>query len=495
MHAFMLCLALVATGKGPQQPTYLAQRIGPVGTADQSRSADINDRGVAVGYAAINFASPPAYAPWIWEAQTGARLLTNAPAASPYISAAKINNAGTIAGGYIVFPDELAVTPRLGAGPVLPSGAEPVFVDPQGVVGAIPVNTQGFGFFWTGTQPDVTRPLPGLGLQTGLQEYGSAVIALNNDDKALCLSTVGTSFPGDIENRPCLLDMPSGRITDLSRIVPDGYTLLTLNDRTDQGMICGTVLLDESVSFGATRAFVWSAADGFQLLPTLGDLPGRVEQVTVDAMNNRGQVVGRAQIVVDTGQFLVLFVNGERMVVPLLRHIPLGAYLWTPGEGMQSLGEYFPVDLNDNAEILGLRPSAVPSFVGEGFIWRGSRWTSLNTLIPELVEATNCELDLEVFNEIVISGTAINNRGQILSDISFSGDQVLFPRLESWVFTPTRRGVVGDVNRDGTVDFLDIYAVMLALGPCTERGCAADVNNDCHVNQDDVLAILETIGR
>jgi hypothetical protein len=81
--------------------------------------------------------------------------------------------------------------------------------------------------------------------------------------------------------------------------------------------------------------------------------------------------------------------------------------------------------------------------------------------------------------------------------IAFANDGLSFYTLSEGSHQPIYfydvESVIGDVNRDGTVNVADLLAVIATWGPCPPP-CAADVNGDGAVNIADLLLVISHWG-
>lgn len=176
------------------------------------------------------------------------------------------------------------------------------------------------------------------------------------------------------------------------------------------------------------------------------------------SINNNGDVagVGRVQVSPDVGEWQAYaYLDG--------RALNLGSL---PGSNSSVARA-----LNDNQVIVG-----VSSLVG-GFVWLEGTMYDLSELVADAIGP------LIVGVDGVGDSHGVNKRGQIIATGVLSGDRVAF------LLTP--RELDADLDRDGSVDGLDLMLLLQAWGACARpNSCAADLDCNGLVNGFDLAMLL-----
>jgi hypothetical protein len=122
--------------------------------------------------------------------------------------------------------------------------------------------------------------------------------------------------------------------------------------------------------------------------------------------------------------------------------------------------------------------------------------------VTVLLGERRCEWDGQQWSVAELDSTAVCNTSQVTYDIRRSSIVALdskWPYSESFAalfeFAPVPGACPGDVNLDGTVDVIDLIAVILAWGACppAPAPCPADVapiGGDGQVDVDDLIAVV-----
>jgi probable HAF family extracellular repeat protein len=201
---------------------------------------------------------------------------------------------------------------------------------------------------------------------------------------------------------------------------------MVATDINDAGQVVGYVLLDMS---GYTRAFVWSAADGYM---EIGSLNGPEGPAIATSVNASGTVTG-----LSVGPEGIL--NGP-MGIPLPH-----AFIWTAASGMKSLGE-----ISDLASIGPV--NAAGTIVGQGkngtFFWNATTGFQ-NVPLPS---GTTCSRTVDMNDKGQIVGYAGSGRdcfefySPFIWDID--GTHVLIEKCDDSLWCPTN---VKALNNRGEV--------------------------------------------
>ncbi|HIA71215.1 MAG TPA: hypothetical protein EYO01_00695 [Phycisphaerales bacterium] len=150
------------------------------------------------------------------------------------------------------------------------------------------------------------------------------------------------------------------------------------------------------------------------------------------------------------------------------------AFKWTLTDGMIDLGTLGGIEsrayaISDNGVIVGESETAT----GEthGFIWIDGEMFDLNNyIVPDMY-----------IN--IVSAKGINSNGEVAVTV-----ELVDGTKNSYLLTPMSETIPEDINGDGTVNVLDLLAVVGSWGPC--KICPEDINGDGMVDVTDLLAII-----
>lgn len=433
-----------------QTPRYSIQSFDDVGGDGASIvGTDLNNNGVVLGVATSSIFNPLAFGPWMYDQATGIHELTPLWMTEQYLFANVLNDHSKVAGSdmqLLGFAD--------GDGPV-----DLMFGLP------LPV---GYGQAVSWDDPGVApfAPIPGLPNQTGEPFLGNFPYGINNAGAIVGQSVDGTN-PFFGTSRAFLFR--DGRVEDLSGVAGPGTSATIAIDINEPGQVCGIVSID-----GVERVFVLDPRAGTTILPPMVDPSGGTEMMRPIAMNDQGQIVGVSEV------YVPLDPND-----PSLVQVEPHGFLWD-GQAYEDLGGVYPIDINNLGQIAGSRAAAWEyGAVTHAVVRLDREWIDLNDImLPQ-----SCR--------VLARAQAINDAGQILA-VEHWCQQSVFIHHRTYLFTPLE-ACPSDVTEDGVVDVDDLFAVILAWGPCqAPAACAADIAPigalDGEVNIDDLFAVINAWG-
>ncbi len=351
-------------------------------------------------------------------------------------------------------------------------------INESGQVAGIGDAPNGFGqhsFVWNGSQlvhiVPLTYPNGGYIWAYGMNDYEDIVgySSANNgqfhafhwdgeqlhDLGAPDWATVNYSQAQDINNNGWIVGFAGGVPFDLRGFIKhDGawdeiptfggdesraYAINELND------VVGMARTKE----GKLRAFGIPEGNISQMTD-LGDLGGGAAQAR--AVNNNRSIAGFSKV----------------------DEVYWHAFSWTLEQGMHDLGTFGGNEsrayaMNDAGHIVG--QAEYPDGTLHGFVWMDDEMYDLNNFIVPDIDIT------------IINAKGINNNG-LISAVGEYPDGSIRPYL----LTPMSGTLPEDVNGDGTVDVVDLLAVVGSWGVC--NGCPEDVTGDGLVDVVDLLAII-----
>jgi probable HAF family extracellular repeat protein len=353
----------------------------------------------------------------------------------------------------------------------------------SGQVAGIGDAPNGFGqhsFLWNGNQlvhiVPLTYPNGGYVWAYGMNDYADVVgysSADNgqfhafhwdgeqmNDLGAPPWAVVNYSQAKDINNSGWIVGLAGGVPFDLRGFIKhDGVwdEIPTFGGNESQAHAINE--LNDVVGFtrnteGKFRAFAIPAGNISQMTD-IGDLGGGAANAR-DINNNRA-------------------ITGYSKVDDVFWH----AFLFTLESGMIDLGtlggnESRAYAISDNGHIVG--QSELPDGSQHGFIWMDGGMYDLNNYIVPDIDIT------------ITNAKGINNNG-VISAVAEYPDGTKRPYL----LTPMDGTIPEDVNGDGTVDVVDLLAVVGNWGPC--KDCNEDINGDSMVDVVDLLAVIGAWGQ
>ena len=206
--------------------------------------------------------------------------------------------------------------------------------------------------------------------------------------------------------RPRLTETARTASAVLSRAsdLPEGSPWEGFND---SNQVVGIRTIDIGVpgQDGPSRAFIWDRDNGYADIVPVTHFPGTYQESEPNAINNHGQVVGRA------------FFDGP--LDPWGFVTPVGrAFLWTREGGIRNLGtlnlepdprltQSWAYDINNTGTVVGYSD-------GRPFIWdEADGMRDLNSLLPP------------DSNWMLKTATAINDQGDIIGVGDYSGPDAL----------------------------------------------------------------------
>ena len=314
-------------------------------------------------------------------------------------------------------------------------------------------------------------------------------------------------------------------------------------DINDQGLICGTMILDEI----GKRGFVYDHG-AWTVLPPVVDVPGAWSSAA--AISNDNIVVGQRSVRVDTSPQIAFMwsaaegfseldgidtdhssaaaITGGRVVGWAADAGNYAeAFLWEDGNptflgpipgGFESRA----IAVTNDAIVVGsgaIPMKGFPFGVSRAFLWENRKFTMLGTLPGHMHSGAGDVSDARIvvgkssnvdgnpnishgfvwqsgtmhnLNDLILpdlelliqSATAIANSGQIVANgHDPNGDVVAF------LLTPIL--AVGDLDADCHVGIFDLLALLADWG---EADSPADLNNDGIVNVFDLLILLQNWG-
>lgn len=169
------------------------------------------------------------------------------------------------------------------------------------------------------------------------------------------------------------------------------------------------------------------------------------------------------------------------------------AVAWN-GDAIFDLGSVMPDgEADDQSRAEGINDLLSPQVVG----WNDTLQTGLSWQHnpDEAWEVTDLTSAIANCGNVwtVIQGHDVNDSGWIaaIAKRDVGGSFALF----GVVLTPINTACPADINQDGTVDVLDLLAVISGWGPCVSQViCSADLNFDCTVDVLDLLAVIGAYG-
>jgi probable HAF family extracellular repeat protein len=174
-------------------------------------------------------------------------------------------------------------------------------------------------------------------------------------------------------------------------------------------------------------------------------------------------------------------VNNNRVIVGQSKadETYFHAFMWSQDGGMVDLGtlggnESYAWSVNDSNVVVG--KSQMPDGGTHGFIYEDGVMYDINNFIVPDIDIT------------IVNIRDINSSGQ-LAAVGEYPDGTKRPYL----LTPMDGTIPEDVNGDGTVDVVDLLAVVGNWGPC--KDCNEDINGDSMVDVVDLLAVIGAWGQ
>lgn len=268
-------------------------------------------------------------------------------------------------------------------------------------------------------------------------------------------ATVDFSRAEDINNNGWVVGMAGGVPYDLRGFIKHGTTwdqiptfggnesrAYAINDLND---VVGWTRNEE----GKFRAFAIPNGN-LKFMTDIGDLGGGAAEA-FDVNNNR-VIVGQSKV--DDTYF--------------------HAFAWSQSLGMKDLGtlggnESYAWAISDSGIVVG--KSQVLEGGTHGFIYMDGEMYDVNDFIVPNIDMT------------IVNIRDINSAGQLAAVAEYP-DGTKRPYL----LTPTDGTIPEDINGDGTVDVVDLLAVVGAWGPC--KSCNEDIDGDGMVNVVDLLAVI-----
>lgn len=443
-----------------------SKNIGAFGTHDRMQANAMNDFGEVVGYGQVCH-DQTGYRPFRWNYDEGITELFPSNALGFGVGARHINNAGMIAG---YFYETDAPSPCSNAPiPTIPFG-----VRERSVVW----NRDGLG---------VEQQLPGVGDSLGIPHIQSSISDINDFG-----DIVGVSIDGfdqfSAQWRGFLYSANNFTLTNLESAGGPGVTI-----RNAVGINNAGEIVAQANVAGEDRLVFMDAQGGAQLIPRLTDGTEGDEKPVAVALREDGTVLAWFElwVTVDSG-------------IGFDTHVEYGGiFTWHPDTGMTDLRPTLPMGrkvvpaaFNERGEIVALdsTPSNSPNpedWLPIAYHFDGQSWRRLDDLATVIYPDGGDEF----FNETFWAPRAINESGQVLINVSFDGEQILFPSFASFVLTPYPEQT-GDVNRDGIVNGLDIAPfVSVLMGDATSlfEEAAADTNQDNRSNVDDIPSMVAAL--
>ncbi len=340
------------------------------------------------------------------------------------------------------------------------------------------------------------------------------MVGLNNPgfDPAVYSRAIAASHDGSVivgSRDSAFLWTAEGGMVFLDDLTPG-----VLNPFAARGVSAdGSVIVGNTFSFAATEAFRWTAQSG---TVGLGFLSNVILDSGASAVSANGLIV--------TGQSMTppdveaIRWNAKTGMIGLggLTALPLGfsyalgfgisadgstivgqartvefeeAFRWTAEIGLESIDPLRGTTFFSTARDVSADGSIIVG-LGEGL--RAMIWDQVHGMrdVQDLLENEH-GLDLSGWTLGTVFG--ISDDGTHLAGNGFNpnGDQ------EAWLATLPRTDIPGDLNGDGSVNVIDLLALLGAWGPCPDEcppSCAADLNTDCEVNVPDLLLVLANWG-
>jgi probable HAF family extracellular repeat protein len=216
-------------------------------------------------------------------------------------------------------------------------------------------------------------------------------------------------------------------------------------DVNESGQVTGYMQFTTS----DTRAFIWQDGKVIDLGPIPGGYTSRGS-----AINDAGDVVGFGKIPDEEYEFrfrAFAYVGG---VMTNLGTLP-------------GFAESTARDINDDRDVVG-QCTVNPDHGPIAFLWRDGVMHDLNDLV------------VEDFGLYLSGGRAISDAGQILVSAYEDGES------RAVILTPAP--LIGDLNCDGLVGFIDLLMLLSSWNACTS--CDADLDGDGTVDATDLLLML-----
>ncbi len=237
-----------------------------------------------------------------------------------------------------------------------------------------------------------------------------------------------------------------GQITNLGRV-------------NDPGQVVGTM--------GATGAFRWTVAGGFQFL---GAPPVPFSSAQAWGVNNAGDACG--MLIEDNDKYGAIFIEGAGWQAIADFALP-GCCSDPRTERAEAI--------NASREVVGWSALNGGANSGAHVAWVWSAAGGVRLLDDVIDPALNVHLR---------KALDINDAGQI---VAYGSDNDLPEPYRAFLLTPVP---AADLDGDGAVGIADFLALLAAWGPCpgSPDPCPADLDGDGAVGVTDMLALLADWG-